>query len=136
MGEAAGCVQQSGRLIDWAPLCDKAVGWALPLDYTTVGGVPRLSRLMIQAPWLCRIVGQVFWFGSLPQHGSSQALKISPVIPMRRDSSGPPGKCPTVLRELDAHLGLAFSHWRKHRPREALWCGTVLAWARGEVVRA
>lgn len=51
---------------------------------------------------------------------SDQVLKIPPVIPMRRDLSGPPKKCPTTLRELYVYLGLSFIHWVKCRPKGAL----------------
>lgn len=55
---------------------------------------------------------------------SCQALQISPVIPVRRDPSGPPGKCLRILRELNVHFGLIFSHWKNYRPNRALlvWC--------------
>lgn len=41
LGEATGCVQESGR----------ALGWALWLD-TTIGWTPRIPRVTFQAPWL------------------------------------------------------------------------------------
>lgn len=57
-------------------------------------------------------------------------------IPVRQDPNKPPGKCSSMLGELDIPLGslIHFSYWRNHRPAGSLWSGTM--WhGRGDVVR-
>lgn len=51
---------------------------------------------------------------------------ILSLIPLRQDSSGPPGKCPGRLGELTASSGLFFSHWRNCRPALSVWCSVCL----------
>lgn len=48
------------------------------------------------------------------------ALQMPPVIPMQWEPSGPPGKCPATLVELDVHLRLSFATGGSPRSRGAL----------------
>lgn len=146
-----GCAQQLGRVVSLLSYLGEVVEWVHGRYGLLFTGDPSQAELAIELSGqkgLSSADGQRACLGSLlsgscknvvcqdlcagcyKPHSPSlslsdlqkSSLTNSPLIPIRQDPSGPPGRCPATGG------GALFTHWWNLRSREAFPCSTVLTW--------